>query len=790
MSFDRSSNPKNQACSFANGSIWTSGGMTGESCGAGQYEGVCNNNNEGGGAGRGGQEGGSRLEEERLTSEDRGGEGSSAGDESTEASGAPDCADDEDEEEDDDTECGLGPCAPSWLQSFASKQAFLVVFCITWVLQGMYYTYFVSVITTIEKLFQIQSKTTGIIMSATEIGQIGSSLLLTYYGGQGHRPKWIAWGMVLFAVSSFTCSLPHFIYGEQLIHANDLLFSGVGSTVAGPYAGRSNATVLPPNVCRPIDANSSGLTSHCDEDFYLIEHRIQSKVTTIVLAIFFISLLGVGMGQTAVYTLGIPYIDDNVASRESPLYFAITIGVRILGPALGFILGSLCTRLYADLSVDPQISPTDPRWVGAWWLGLVLVSSMLMLASFVMFTFPKRLNSGRPEPRQRRAHDQHAAAKHPSLRDFPKAVKRLLKNDILMFRTASSVLHILPIAGLYTFLPKYLESQFRLAAHSAAMISGVGGILVMGLGIIISGVFILRVKPNARFVAAWIAFTAVVYALGMGLLMFIGCPMDDFAGLVSPARRHQELASAFEPVCNATCLCDKEKFSPICGQDGRTYFSACHAACTNLTVVDGTIVQFSGCECISQGGDHILQGDDPLLRYGGSANIGYCQLECSNFTWYIILFSIFVFIHSTSEVGSMLLILRCVDPRDKAMALGLIQFAIGLFGNVPCPIVYGAVVDSACLVWDMACGEQGACWLYDSQVFRVFFHGVYSVLVALVLILTNPLLTGTTGAILLCAFFVDVLVWYKAGSINFVDDQLPQEELNPITGKVPSETSV
>lgn len=36
----------------------------------------------------------------------------------------------------------------------------------------------------------------------------------------------------------------------------------------------------------------------------------------------------------------------------------------------------------------------------------------------------------------------------------------------------------------------------------------------MGLAIIISGVFILRVKPNARFVAAWIAFTAVIYALG------------------------------------------------------------------------------------------------------------------------------------------------------------------------------------------------------------------------------------------------------------------------------------
>lgn len=48
---------------------------------------------------------------------------------------------------------------------------------------------------------------------------------------------------------------------------------------------------------------------------------------------------------------------------------AITIGVRILGPALGFIVGALCTSVYADLSIDPKIDSSDPRWVGAWWLG-------------------------------------------------------------------------------------------------------------------------------------------------------------------------------------------------------------------------------------------------------------------------------------------------------------------------------------------------------------------------------------------------------------------------------------
>lgn len=60
---------------------------------------------------------------------------------------------------------------------------------------------------------------------------------------------------------------------------------------------------------------------------------------------------------------------------------------------------------------------------------------------------------------------------------------------------------------------------------------------------------------------------------------------------------------------------------------------------------------------------------------------------------------------------------------DKAMAMGIIQFAIGLFGNVPCPIIYGVVIDSTCLVWERICGKDGACSLYDIDDFRHFFLG-------------------------------------------------------------------
>jgi hypothetical protein len=110
----------------------------------------------------------------------------------------------------------------------------------------------------------------------------------------------------------------------------------------------------------------------------------------------------------------------------------------------------------------------------------------------------------------------------------------------------------------------------------------------------------------------------------------------------------------------------------------------------------------------------------------------------------------------------MLLTLRCVEPQDKAMALGLISFAIGLFGNVPCPILYGWVVDSACLFWEYSCGSKGACRVYDPSKFRMVFHGV-------------------TAVIMFVAFLVDAVVWVKASSIRFHEDEVEETpEVEPV----------
>lgn len=109
-----------------------------------------------------------------------------------------------------------------WRSKFASTNFFMVVFLLAYVLQGCYFTYFVSVITTIEKLFQVKSAIIALLLNFSEAGQIATSLFLTYFAGRGHRPRWIACGMLLFSLAAFGSVTPHFIFGDRLYHQNEI----------------------------------------------------------------------------------------------------------------------------------------------------------------------------------------------------------------------------------------------------------------------------------------------------------------------------------------------------------------------------------------------------------------------------------------------------------------------------------------------------------------------------------------------------------------------------------------
>lgn len=126
---------------------------------------------------------------------------------------------------------------------------------------------------------------------------------------------------------------------------------------------------------------------------------------------------------------------------------------------------------------------------------------------------------------------------------------------------------------------------------------------------------------------------------------------------------------------------------------------------------------------------NILKGKSnfSFLEHVKEAKKGVCDNGSCNTKLHIFvaIFALTVFIHSTSEVGGMLIIMRCTDPKDKAMAMGIVQFSIGLLSNIPCPNIYARIIDATCIVWTKICGRNGHCSLYDSDSFRRYFFGKF-----------------------------------------------------------------
>lgn len=65
-----------------------------------------------------------------------------------------------------------------------------------------------------------------------------------------------------------------------------------------------------------------------------------------------------------------------------------------LGPAVGFLMGSLFLSKWINIGEyidNDYIKKTDPQWIGRWWAGFLLSLSILLVLSFIIFTFPSQL---------------------------------------------------------------------------------------------------------------------------------------------------------------------------------------------------------------------------------------------------------------------------------------------------------------------------------------------------------------------------------------------------------------
>lgn len=77
-----------------------------------------------------------------------------------------------------------------------------------------------------------------------------------------------------------------------------------------------------------------------------------------------------------------------------------TFALRTVGPAIGFLLGYGCLSLYIDPKLHPVITKKDPRWLGAWWLGWIILGVTMGMFAVLIAMFPRDLPATQDTPKE------------------------------------------------------------------------------------------------------------------------------------------------------------------------------------------------------------------------------------------------------------------------------------------------------------------------------------------------------------------------------------------------------
>lgn len=625
------------------------------------------------------------------------------------------------------TRCGFFGCQPQWLQPLANKFAYLLVYCACGLIQGMWYTYFVSILSTVEKTFKFPSSVTGIILAGNDLAQIFFSVCISYYGNKGSRPRWVGAGMLMNALGCLLSALPHFVWGPD---QQDIADAVTASLLASSNSSAADLSSVGATLCQAATSNESLTTSGSDS----IDCN-RADVSLVPVILLFLSQFVSGIGATSYYTLGMTYMDDSVDKENSPLMFALSAGLRVMGPMLGFVLGSFALGRFVVPGLDIELSRKDPRWIGAWWLGFFVLAALLVIVAVLMCFFPKVL------PERHRKHQENARKHrlpldtsmgskedlHGSVQPIPQprtglisTLRRLLRNTLLVTMLVNVIFAVLGFIGYFTFLPKYQQAAFNQSAATASLFTGLSGVLVTLLGYLISGVVMKIFRPRSLYVTGYGAVISGIQTLCMVALMSIKCEQHQIYGSNDDEGRFM-----WSDTCNSDCNCGIfRSLSPVCATDGSTNFvSPCYAGCREFSQTNGTTV-FGDCACMA-GLTSNVSADGSLAPLGASnsATSGFCPLPCSGFTTYIIILALMKFLGSTNRTGGMLVFFRSVADEDKSVAMGMSTALLSIFCFIPAPIIFGAIVDSTCQIWEeKPCGGRGSCLLYDIDRLRINLH--------------------------------------------------------------------